>query len=200
MRDIHRARRAGTIKTIGRDLPNGDYIEIEAVEDDGSGGLSPCFAITCMGWEKRGASGRSRSRNAHGMPRDCDFAGCNHEVILEAAPELAPLVTAHLAALDGTPMHGLANAWYYYSGRSSAYEREQIAAGKDYGYSRLLETSDHDRAARALSIAPEDLPTGLDKVEFVAFVNSLTDHWRAQARAARAALDAMVDGDGVEGR
>lgn len=188
---------SNTTKTIGRSRPNGDYIEITAVERDGSDGLSPGFAITCDGWEKRGTwSGRAAARNG----RDITFGGADHETILKVAPHLAPLVAVHLADRDGTPMHALANAWYFYTGKSSAYEREQVAAGKDYGYSRLLESSDHDRAARALNIAPEDLPEGLDKVEFVAFVNSLTDRWRAQAQAARAALDAMVDGDGVEGR
>ena len=77
-------------------------------------------------------------------------------------------------------------------------ERAKVAAGQDYGYSRQLETSDHDRAARALNIAPEDLPTGLDKESFSAFCQSLADVWRAQAQAARDTLAAMVDGDGIE--
>ena len=123
-------RRTGTIKTIGRDLPNRDYIEIEAVEDDGSGGFSPGFVITATGWEKRGTrSGRDRSRNAHGKPRDCDFAGCNHDVILTAAPELAPIVTAHLADLDGVPMHALSNGWHFYSGASAAVRAQALRRG-----------------------------------------------------------------------
>ena len=188
------ARRAGTIKTIGRDLPNGDYIEIEACEDDGSGGLSPGFAITCMGWDAvAGRKGRARSRDAHGNPRDCDFAGCNHDVILAAAPELAPIVAAHLADLDGVPMHALSNGWYFYSGASAAYERKHY--GAEYA---ARQGANHDRGARALHIAPEDLPEGLDQVEFVKFAESLKDRWADQAQAARDALAAMVDGDGVE--
>jgi len=187
-------RRTGTIKTIGRDLPNGDYIEIEAIEDDGAGGMSPGFAITATGWEKRGArSGRERARNAYGMPRDCDFAGCVHDMILTAAPELAPLVTAHLAANNGTPMHAEANGWYFYTGAATKYEREHY--GEEYA---TRYGTPHERAARALHIAPEDLPTGLHRDEFAALVRSLADHWWAQAQAARAALAAMVDGDGVE--
>lgn len=167
-----------TTKTIGRDLPNGDYIEIEAEERDDSGTLSPGFAITLTGWEKRGTwSGRAAKRNG----REAVYGGADHDTILAAAPELAPIVAAHLAGQDGTPMHAEANGWYFYS-----------------GYSRNLEMSDHDRAARALSIPPEDLPTGLDRDGFAAFVASLAERWAGQAQAAREALAAMVDGDGVE--
>lgn len=182
-------------KTIGRDLPNGDYIEIEAELRDGSDGLSPGFAIICMGWEKAGQwSARACKRNG----RDATYGGAAHEVILEVAPELAPIVKVHLARPDGMPMHGLVNGWYFYSGKAAAYEREEIEAGRNYGYSRLLETSDHDRAARALHVDPADLPAGLDHGQFTLFAASLGSYWHDQSMAARAALVGMVDGDGVE--
>lgn len=184
-----------TTKTIGRDLPNGDYIEIRAEERDNSGTLSAGFSITANGWEKRGTwSGRDAKRNG----REAVFGGCVHEIILSVAPELAPIVAAHLANQDGTPMHAQANGWYFYSGGAAAYEREQIARGRDYGYSRQLEKSDHDRAARALHIPPADLPTGLDRDGFAAFVLELADRWAGQAQAARDALANMIDGNGVE--
>lgn len=184
-------------KVIGRDLPNGDYIEIEieATERGGSDGLSAGFAVTCTGWEKRGTwSGRAAKRNG----RECTYGGADHETILRAAPELAPLVVAHLADPDGTPMHAEANGWYFYSGKAADYERGMVTAGQDYGYSRELETPDRDRAARALHIPAEDLPTGLDREGFSAFVASLADRWQEQANAARAVLAQMIDGDGVE--
>ena len=184
-----------TKRTIGRDLPNGDYIEIQAEERDDSGTLSPGFSITLDGWEKRGTwSGRAAKRNG----RDMTFGGCDHDTILRVAPELAPIVAAHLADQDGTPMHAEANGWYFYSGGAAAYERRMVAEGRDYGYSRNLEMSDHDRAARALNIPPADLPTGLDREGFARFVASLADRWAGQAQAARDALHAMHDGDGVE--
>lgn len=184
-----------TRKTIGRDLPERGYVEIEAEERDGSDGLSPGFAITASIWEARGTwSGRTRKSNG----RDIDAGGATHELILEVAPELAPIVSAHLADPDGTPMHAEANGWYFYSGKAAEYERAQIAAGKDYGYTRQLETSDHDRAARSLNIPSSDLPTGLDREGFAAFCRSLEATWAGQADSARAALAAMVDGEGVE--
>jgi hypothetical protein len=184
-----------TRKRIGRDLPNGDYLEIEAEERDGSGGLSAGFAVTCLGWEKRGTwSGRAAARNG----REAVYAGADHATILRAAPELAPIVAAHLADPDGVPMHAVANGWYFYSGAAAAYERAQLAAGRDYGYSRLLETSDHERAARALHIPPADLPRDLDHDGFVRFCDSLAETWQAHAAAARAALADMIDSDGLE--
>lgn len=186
-----------TTKTTGHDLPNGDYIEIEAVERGPGERFSPGFAITVSGWERYpNASARARARNG----RDINYGGCNHDLILEVAPHLAPLVAAHLADQDGTPMHAEANGWYFYSGGAAAYEREQVAAGRDYGYSRNLETSDHDRAARALNIDPADLPEDLDREGFAEFVKSLAGRWLTQAETARAVLAAMKDGEGVEPR
>lgn len=182
-------------KTIGRDLPGGVYVEIEAEERDGSLGLSPGFAVTGMLWEKQGTwDGRACRRNG----RDCVAAGQITDEIREAAPELAPIMAVHLADPSGLPMHALANGWYFYSGAAANYERAQVAAGKDYGYSRMLQTSNHDRAAQALHIAPSLLPAGLSEAEFAAFVESLADTYAGQAQAARDALARMVDGDGVE--
>lgn len=183
-----------TSKTIARDLPNGDYIEVTAEERDGSTGLSGGFSVTAALWEKRGRiDGRARKR----MGRDGDAGGQLHPDILDAFPHLAPLVHVHLADPTGLPMHAQANGWYFYSGKCSAYERRSIAEGRDYGYSRLLETPDHDRAAQALHITPADLPEGLDEAGFSAFVASLEDRYLADAQAAREVLAALVDGEGV---
>lgn len=42
--------------------------------------------------------------------------GCCHEHILKLWPDLAPLVALHLADQDGTPMHAIANAFYWLAG------------------------------------------------------------------------------------
>lgn len=181
-------------KTIGVNRPDGTYLEITAQERDGSDGLSPGFSITVEGWEKRGThSGRVRAR----LGRDIDFGGADHDLILRVAPHLAPLVDVHLAAPDGTPMHAEANGWYFYSGKAAEYERTMVKHGRDYGYSKQLEVSDHDRAAQALGIDPADLPEGLDRDGFAEFVGSLAPRWAAQAEAARELLTKLVDGLGV---
>ena len=175
-------------KTIGRDLPNGDYVEITAEGDDSD----TRFSITVSGWEKRGSwSGRRRSHTA----QDSDFGGADHVTILKAAPELAPIVDVHLASPDGTPMHALANSWYFYSGAHIDYELKHY--GQDY---IDRNGSGQFRAARCLHIPPADLPEGLDEAGFKAFVESLAFRWSNQAADAREALALMVDGDGVEDR
>lgn len=95
-------------------------------------------------------------------------------------------------------MYAKENGWYFYSGESSKYERAEIAAGRDYGYSRMLETSDHDRAARTLHIPPADLPTGLTKEGFEAFVDSLSERYVLDAQRARDVIASLADGQGVE--
>lgn len=177
-----------TRKTIARDLPNGDHLHITAEERDGSSGLSAGFSITVQGWEKRGTvTGRSRENTA----RDIDFGGADHDSILAAAPELAPIVAAHLADQAGTPMHAEANGWYFYSGAHVAYEL------KNYGQSYIdRHGTPHERAARSLHIGPDELPEGLDREGFSSFVRSLPDRWATQAQAARDAIAAMNHGEG----
>lgn len=182
-------------KTVGRDLPNGDYMEIEAELHGDEGTLSPGFGVMCLIWAKSAKlSGRSRKHRGY----DADSGGADHATILAIMPEFAPLVVAHLADPDGLPLHAVTNGWYFYSGSASAYERKMIAKGDDFGYSKALKSSDHDRAAQALHISPNDLPQSLTKEGFAAFVASLADVHHAQAVAARAILAALVNGDGVE--
>jgi hypothetical protein len=181
-----------TRKTIGVDRPDGTYLEIEAELRTDDPVLSPGFAVTVSGWERRGThSGRTRAR----MGRDIDFGGADHDLILEVAPHLEPLVRAHLADPDGVPMHALANGWYEYSGHSIAYEREHY--GEEYAARR---GTSHERAAECLHIPAADLPEGLDQGGFADFVQLQVERWEAQAGAARQILSELVDGLGVEPR
>lgn len=181
-----------TTKTIGRDLPNGDYIEITAQLREGdSRGLSDGFSVTCSGWEKRGTwSGRAAKRNG----RESVYGGADHETILKAAPELYALVKVHLADPDGTPMHAEANGWYFYSGAHVDYEQ------KNYGEEYIRRHgSPQERAARCLHIDPDELPAGLDKEQFSELCRHLAEHvWPRQAKVAKQILESMTDGEGVE--
>lgn len=49
-------------------------------------------------------------RNAN----DCESCGQLHTEVLEHFPELADLVKLHLVSVDGTPMHYIANAKYWW--------------------------------------------------------------------------------------
>jgi hypothetical protein len=47
---------------------------------------------------------------------NCQSCGCIHEEVLNAFPQLAPLVALHLSDLDGVPMHAEANGFYWLAG------------------------------------------------------------------------------------
>lgn len=183
----------GTItKTIGRDLPDGSYLEVTAELRQDDPRLSDGFSVVGSLWEPRSnAGGRARAR----MGRDCDLGGQITEVIAKHAPKLAPLLHAHLAAPDGTPMHAEANGWYFYTGKAEEYEL------KHYGQAFIDRAGTPlERAARALHIPVDKLPEGMDREEFSEFVANLQTTWATHADDAVRALNAMIDGDGVEDR
>lgn len=171
-------------KTVERQSGR-DYLVITAeLRENDPSGISDGFAITASLYEARGnRSGKSRFEQG----RDCDACGCLHDEIRETAPELTPLVDVHLAGLDGTPMHAVANGWYFYSGEARRYEESR---GETWSNREGL--SDRERGARALSIPVEQLPEGLDKAGFSAFAESLADYWLQQAHDARALLESLA--------
>lgn len=188
----NRERREIMRKTIGRDRPDGAYLEIEAKVPGGESDADTYFAVVGSLWEQRGTwNGRARARDG----RDADAAGQLREKLAAAAPELAPLLRVHLAGSDGAPPHAVANGWYFYRDAHVTYELAHY--GQEYvdrhGTGR-------ERAARCLRIEPGDLPTGMDEAAFREFAASLAPRWAEQAAAARAAFDRLVNGDGVEVR
>lgn len=186
-----------TRRTIGRDGADGRYLEITcALRRGDPSGLSDSFSVVASLYCPHGTwSGRAQKSNG----REPDACGQLQEEVRKLAPKLEPLLRIHLADPSGIPMHAEANGWYFYGGGASTYERDQIAKGRDYGYSRLLEHSDHERAAKALRIDPSELPEGLDREAFLGFVAGLRDRWQREADSARALLESLEDGDGVEG-
>src|SRR5690348_12567491 len=127
-----------TRRTLVRDMPDRSRIVAHCeLRIDDPRGLSDAFSVTGEVYEPHGTwSGAAQHRNG----REWD-AGCVHEDVLRAFPQLAPLVALHLCAPDGTPMHALANGWYFYSGQARTYR---------YDDARGL--TDLERAARALHI------------------------------------------------
>jgi hypothetical protein len=170
-------------RQLTRTLPNGDYMVVTAGLHKLDGNERPYFSVTASVWEKRGnRSGKSRANTA----RSADLGGTMHEEILKAFPKLKPVVLVHLADDNGTPMHTVTNGWYFYSGGHIDYET------KNYGPEYITrQGTPHERAARALNIPAEDLPTGLDKTDFEAFAKSLRDRWSQQARTAIELLESL---------
>lgn len=85
------------------------------------GSLSPGFSLTGETYEPRGTwSGEARQRNG----REWDMGGARGEAMAALIPELSAFDALHLSDLDGTPMHGAANAAYFLSGKAERYELE----------------------------------------------------------------------------
>lgn len=156
------------------------FIDVE-LQDDAR--LSDGFSVTGALYEPHGTwSGKAQYTNG----RYPDASGAMHEEILQFAPELAPLVSVHLADPNGVPMHAVANGWYFYSGEGREYELKNH--GADY---IARQGTDHERAARALHIPAADLPAGMGKEQFAAFAESLRGRWAEQAQAARELLERL---------
>jgi hypothetical protein len=169
--------------TLHRYRNDGAFVEIEVEERDDSGTLSPGFSVVGSLWEK----GKPRTTARWDNPDSC---GQIVDTVLEVAPELEPVLRVHLADQDGTPMHAIANGWYFYSGKSREYE------DRTYGpeYAARFGT-DLERAARSLHIDPEELAEGMTREEFTAFAEGLQTRWAEQARNAREVIDSLMDQD-----
>ncbi len=67
------------------------------------GEQKPYFSITGKGWRFDGTS---------------SVAGCCHDEIKEAFPELAPLIRWHLVDNTGVPMHYIDNGMYWHQNKN----------------------------------------------------------------------------------
>jgi hypothetical protein len=80
-------------------LADGTRIRVTAGLHYIQGNKRPYFTVTCDGW----SPGRVT----------CDFGGCCHNEVLQAFPQLRPVVDLHLSDDFGVPMHAVANAEYW---------------------------------------------------------------------------------------
>jgi hypothetical protein len=148
-------------------MPDGTYVRATSRLYQIQGNKRPHFSVTGEQWQTLRHYNRRTERETGllGM-------GAMHETILEAFPYLEPVVAVHLADDYGTPMHAVANGWYFYSD----------------AYQGTLE-----QAARALHIDPAELPEGLDRDGFEAFAESLRPRWKQQAERALAVIERGPD-------
>ena len=110
------------------------------------------------------------------------MAGAIHDTIIKHYPELSPLITVHLSAADGVPMHAEANARYWaglctYPDGSpmGEYKRGMLAQ-------HLRITPEEANQARAALIKGYPWQTILK-------VLNLTERWSDQAGKARSLLN-----------
>ena len=108
-------------------------------------------------------------------------SGCIHDTILQHYPQLAPLVTVHLSAPDGVPMHAEANARYW-AGLST------YADGSPMGEYKPRMLASHLRVSLQLAgEIREAMAQGLPWQTITSHAK-LTELWSEQAGKARALL------------
>jgi hypothetical protein len=181
-------------RTLIRDHTNRSrvVVHLELREKDDAGNLSPAFGITSEVYEAHGThSGKSR----HLHDREPDSCGCLHDAALKAFPELAPLVTLHLADSEtGEPMHAEANGRYFYrtacglpGGWTDDYHHAEREGLSVEDYARRVACS----ILRVDVIPLDDAPAADLHAAFHEFVNDQRERWRREAVAGREQLEAI---------
>lgn len=126
-----------------------------------------------------------------------ESAGCIHDEILAAFPELAPVVKVHLAGADGAPMHALENARYW-AGLSKYQDRddEKLARHLRVDLSELpdfaVDLDDLIAHAAKHGLGLYEAHAVLQGTLVDEFCATLSDRWQADADAALAVLRAGV--------
>lgn len=100
------------VKEFRKELANGDVLIAHVRFDDECGNGHNTFAITCDVFDRDRTPGERSVVNAKGKRRYLGAVGCQHDLVTEHFPELAPAINWHLCSTDG-PMHYIANTVYF---------------------------------------------------------------------------------------
>lgn len=98
--------------TINATGPNGEQVEIKIRLNDECRNGHEDFSMTGTVWEK------GKPRN----DRNLITAGCCHDAILAARPDLKIFVDLHLCDADGVPMYAIANGMYHMENELSNHQ------------------------------------------------------------------------------
>jgi hypothetical protein len=140
------------------------------------------FSLTCDIYEKR-----------NGIWRDSG-GGCAHEHILKLRPDLAPFAMLHLCDFSGLPMHGAANALYWFAGIDPTKTTQEYHGGSGSGAKspdecRLIFAEHiHASAEQVAEIIRREPRTELELravLEDMGFI----EQWKTEADAAIATLE-----------
>ena len=111
--------------------------------------------------------------------------GASHDAILARFPQFADLAALHMSDPDGTPVHAVANGWYWYQGGSDVFGKWTPAEVR-YGQP-ITPDEQIDMLARHLRITPEAskdlLAQQLSPWAFTAYVEAQRPRWKEEADA-----------------
>jgi hypothetical protein len=117
-------------KTFKKELSDGSVLVASVRFDDECENGHNTFSITADLYEEtRGAVGLGLWYvfNSRGKKRYLTAGGCQHDLVTEHFPELAPLIKWHLTSTDG-PLHYVANTVYHAEQGELDYARESAVA------------------------------------------------------------------------
>jgi hypothetical protein len=145
---------------------------------DERGGCTPAFSVTGEEWLAR-KPGKFR--------REPDCVGCIHDIALECFPQLADVVALHLSDVEGVPMHGVANAWYWAAGALGGMGERYHGGNQAY-----LRERPRDILAKHLRITEEQCNTLLfiliisrdPKATLEAVIGMMRPRWLVEAQLA----------------
>ncbi len=142
------------------------------------GNGSPYFSITYEETTKRG--------------RDIAY-GSDGRLIARLFSHFADLVAMHLSDIDGKPMHGDANGWYWYCGALGG-NGERYHGGSDHTAEKCA-----DILSKHLRISKDDtanlIARNVSRAQFNEFVEQQTVRWKDEALACIAKHKLVVYGD-----
>ena len=165
-------------RVFERVLPDRRYVRASAKLEQIGGNARPHFSLTGEEWKSK----RHYERNEeNGRETGLYCLGAMGEQLVKWMPKLALIERLHLADDTGAPMHAVENGWYWYSDFDGA-------GVHSLGHGAFADLSPHGRAAHHLRVDPGELPEGLDKAEFIEYVETLRPRWQAEADQARAFL------------
>jgi hypothetical protein len=145
-----------TIDTVDA---NGNQLKIKIRLSDDCGNGHNDFSITADAWKKD----KPKSDRYH------LYAGCAHDEILKARPDLKIFVDLHLSDVTGAPMHAIANGFYHL--KNSPDKAQQWARANDHQWAQIAKAEDQEH------------------YHYLVLITGLTATWDAQAREAIARLE-----------
>jgi hypothetical protein len=113
-------------KTFRKELEDGSIIVAEARFDDDCKNGHNTFAITAYLYDRTQRNGDGHAVGTQGR-RYLGSCGCQHDLVVQHFPELAPLIKWHLSSTDG-PMHYVANTIYHVEQGKLDYARSSAVA------------------------------------------------------------------------
>jgi uncharacterized protein Usg len=135
------------VKEYTKTLRNGDVVKVRVRHDDTCGNGHNTFGITC---DVRSETGVWRS------------GGCQHDIVAEHFPELAPFIKWHLTSTEG-PMHYIANTVYHAEQGKLEYARSSAV----WPEATLEQLQDKDALAARLQALLLDFQAAVEALGLV---------------------------------